>query len=107
MFVKCIYSEQAEPYLKEGVVYKVLDEREDSYMVDANTNYWNKGRFEIIEECMKELTGRDVIDNTLDTALLGYNISGLLVDIQDHPLLFGVKNKTIKLTINLEENNIE
>ena len=66
---------------------------------------------------MKELTGRDitfhsgmtdyvsrdVIDNTLDTALLGYNISGLLVDIQDHPLLFGVKNKTIKLTINLEE----
>jgi hypothetical protein len=50
MFVKCVYSEQAEPYLKEGMVYKVLDEREDSYMVDANTNYWNKGRFEIIEE---------------------------------------------------------
>ena len=50
VFVKCIYSEQAEPYLKEGVVYKVLDEREDSYMVDDNTNYWNKGRFEIIEE---------------------------------------------------------
>lgn len=53
---------------------------------------------------VSEYVSRDVIDNTLDTVLLGYNISGLLVDIQDYPEMFGVKNKTIKLTINLEEN---
>jgi hypothetical protein len=65
---------------------------------------------------MKELEGRDityynaieycesrkVIENTLDSELLGYNISGLLIDVKEHAQVFGVKNKTLIITINLE-----
>jgi flagellar biogenesis protein FliO len=63
-----------------------------------------EGRDITFHSGMTDYINRDVVDNTLDTVLLGYNISGLLVDIQDHPLLFGVKSKTIKLVINLEES---
>lgn len=63
-----------------------------------------EGRDITFHSGMTDYINRDVIDNTLDTVLLGYNISGLLVDIKDHTELFGVKNKTMVLTINLEEN---
>lgn len=46
---------------------------------------------------------RAVIDKTLDIALKDYNISELIVCIDTHPEFFGVKTKTMVLTINLEE----
>lgn len=50
VFVKCTAASGAYKYLTEGRVYKVLDESDDCYLLDENTNYWNKGRFEITEE---------------------------------------------------------
>jgi len=50
-----------------------------------------------------EPVDREVIDKTLDIALKDYNIKGLIVCVDTHPLLFGVKTKTMVLTINLEE----
>jgi hypothetical protein len=52
LFVKCIDASGAYDFLTEGKVYKVVDALKypDCYMLDANTNYWNKGRFEIIKE---------------------------------------------------------
>ncbi len=47
---------------------------------------------------------REVIEKTLDIALKDYDIRGLIVSVDTHPVLFGVKTKTMVLTINLEEN---
>jgi hypothetical protein len=53
---------------------------------------------------LAEPVDRAVIDKTLDVALKDYDISGLIVCIDTHPELSGVKTKTTVLTINLEEN---
>jgi hypothetical protein len=53
---------------------------------------------------LAEPIDREVIDKTLDIALKDYNISGVVVCIETHPEFFGVKTKTMVLTINLEEN---
>ena len=52
LFVKCTDASGAYDFLTEGRVYKVVDglRYPDCYLLDENTNYWNKGRFEIVSE---------------------------------------------------------
>lgn len=49
-FVKCTDASGAYDYLVEGRVYRVADEADDCYMLDEHTNYWNKARFEVVED---------------------------------------------------------